>query len=44
MEKREDSQWFKRTIVMPIDSRPWNIHVDDFLATLKMDVKEQAPS
>jgi len=43
-EKREDSQWFKRTIVTPIDSRPWNIHVDDFLATFKMDVKEQVPS
>ncbi|MGD0623230.1 MAG: HD-GYP domain-containing protein [Thermodesulfobacteriota bacterium] len=43
-EKREDSQWFKRTIVTPIDSRPWNIHVDDFLAGLKMDVKEQVPS
>jgi len=44
MEKREDSQWFKRTIVMPIDSRHWNIRIDDFLPSLKMDVKEKAPS
>lgn len=44
MEKRDDSQWFKRTIVMPIDSRQWNIPIDDFLPSLKMDVKEQAPS
>jgi HD-GYP domain-containing protein (c-di-GMP phosphodiesterase class II) len=44
MEKRDDPQWFKRTIVMPIDSRQWNIPIDDFLPSLKMDVKEQAPS
>jgi HD-GYP domain-containing protein (c-di-GMP phosphodiesterase class II) len=44
MEKRENSQWFKRTIVMPIDSRQWNIHIDDFLPSLRKDVKEQVPT
>ncbi len=44
MEKRDDSQWFKRTIVMPIDSRQWNIPIDDFLPSLKMDAKGRVPS
>jgi hypothetical protein len=44
MEKKEDSQGFKRTIVMPIDSRQWNIRIEDFLPSLKMDAKEQVAS
>jgi len=40
MEKREDSQWFKRTIVMPLDCQQWNIHPDDLLLNMKMGVKE----
>ena len=43
MEKREDSQGFKRTIVMPLDFRQWNIRPDDFLLDLKKGVKEQVP-
>jgi len=43
MEKGEDSQWFKRTIVMPLDCRQWNIHVDDFLNSLKKAIKDPAP-
>ena len=42
MEKGEDSQWFKRTIVMPLDSQQWNIHIDDFLNSLKKATKDPA--
>ena len=35
MENGDKPGWFKRTIVMPLDSRQWNIHVDDFLNRLK---------
>jgi HD-GYP domain-containing protein (c-di-GMP phosphodiesterase class II) len=43
MEKGEDSQGFKRTIVRPIDFRQWNIPVDDFLKSLKRGVTDQVP-
>jgi len=40
MEKGEDSQWFKRTIVMPLDSGQWNIHIDDFMNILQKGTKD----
>ena len=40
MGKGEDSQWFKRTIVMPLDSRQWNIHIDDFMNILGKGTKD----
>jgi HD-GYP domain-containing protein (c-di-GMP phosphodiesterase class II) len=41
-EKGDDSQWFKRTIVMPLDSRKWNVHIDDFLNSLKKATQDPA--
>jgi HD-GYP domain-containing protein (c-di-GMP phosphodiesterase class II) len=43
MEKREDGAWFKRTIVMPLDSRQWNIHIDDFMDNLKRGAPQPVP-
>ena len=43
MEKSGDSQEFKRTIITPLDPNPWNIHVDDYLPSLKNDLKEGVP-
>jgi HD-GYP domain-containing protein (c-di-GMP phosphodiesterase class II) len=40
LEKGDDPGWFKRTIVMPLDSRQWNIHIDDFLNSLKKATKD----
>lgn len=35
-EKKPNSEWFKRTIVMPLDSQRWNIRMDDYLPNLKI--------
>ena len=43
MEKSGDSQEFKRTIITPLDPTPWNIQVDDYLPSLKNDLKEGVP-
>ena len=43
MEKGEDGGWFKRSIVMPLDSRQWNIHIDDFMNILKKGAQDQVP-
>ena len=43
MEKGEDPGWFKRTIVMPLDSGQWNIHIDDFLNILKKGAPNAVP-
>ena len=43
MDKGEDGGWFKRTIVMPLDSQQWNIPIDDFMNFLKKDAKDPVP-
>jgi hypothetical protein len=43
MEKSGNSQEFKRTIITPLDPNQWNIHVDDYLPSLKNDLKEGVP-
>jgi len=43
MEKSGDSQGFKRTIITPLDPTPWNIQVDDYLPSLKNDLKGGVP-
>jgi HD-GYP domain-containing protein (c-di-GMP phosphodiesterase class II) len=43
MEKSGDSQEFKRTIITPLDPTPWNIQVDDYLPSLKNDLKGGVP-
>lgn len=34
-ERIGDSQWFKRTIVMPLDPGKWNIRLDPYLSMMK---------
>jgi hypothetical protein len=43
MEKSGDSREFKRTIITPLDPTPWNIHVDDYLPSLKNNLEEGVP-
>jgi len=37
-EKSEKSQWFKRTIVMPLDPERWRIHVEAYLSDIKKNL------
>ena len=42
-ETREDPGWVKRSIVMPLDSRQWNIHIDDFMNIWKKGGQNSVP-
>ena len=41
-EKQENSERFKKTIVMALDHQQWNIRVDDYLPGLKADGEGKA--
>jgi len=40
-ERIGDSQWFKRTIVMPLDPGKWNIRLDPYLSMMKRTINQE---
>ncbi len=40
MEKSEHSQWYKRSIVMPLDPHKWNIDIDSYFPEIRKKLNE----
>lgn len=40
-ERIGDSQWFKRTVVMPLDPGKWNIRLDPYLSMMKRTLNRE---
>ncbi len=40
-EKSEQSQWYKRTVIMPLDPRKWNIRIEAYLSDIRKNLNGQ---
>ena len=43
-EKSENSSWYRRSIIMPLDPRKWNIELEMYLGDLRENLNGQIPS
>jgi HD-GYP domain-containing protein (c-di-GMP phosphodiesterase class II) len=43
-EKGEQTSWYKRSIIMPLEPEKWNIRIDDYLGDLKRTLRENVPA
>jgi HD-GYP domain-containing protein (c-di-GMP phosphodiesterase class II) len=43
-EKSENSSWHRRSIIMPLDPRKWNIELEMYLADFRKNLRGQIPS
>jgi HD-GYP domain-containing protein (c-di-GMP phosphodiesterase class II) len=39
-EKGEQTSWYKRSIIMPLEPEKWNIRIDDYLGDFKRTMRE----
>ncbi len=42
-ERSEQSQSYKRTVIMPLDAQKWNIHVEAYLSDVRKIINAQLP-
>jgi len=40
-EKSENSSWYRRSIIMPLDPEKWNIHLEAYLGELRKNLNGQ---
>jgi len=43
-EKADQSSWYKRSIIMPLEPEKWKLPVDDYLGEFKRTLREKGPS
>jgi cyclic di-GMP phosphodiesterase len=43
-EKADQSSWYKRSIIMPLEPEKWKLPVDDYLGEFKRTLRERGPS
>jgi putative nucleotidyltransferase with HDIG domain len=43
-EKADQSSWYKRSIIMPLEPEKWKLPVDDYLGEFKRTFREKRPS
>jgi hypothetical protein len=43
-EKGEQTSWYKRSIIMPLEPEKWDIRIDDYLGDLKRTLRENVPA
>jgi len=43
-EKSENSSWYRRSIIMPLDPRKWNIELEMYLTDFRKHLRGQIPS
>ena len=43
-EKSENSSWYRRSIIMPLDPKKWNIHLETYLVDLRKNLNGQVLS
>jgi|MudIll2142460700_1097286.scaffolds.fasta_scaffold07242_3 HD-GYP domain-containing protein (c-di-GMP phosphodiesterase class II) len=43
-EKGEQTSWYKRSIIMPLEPEKWNIRIDDYLGDLKRSQMKRVPA
>ena len=43
-EKSENSSWYRRSIIMPVDPKKWNIHLETYLGDLRKNLNGQVLS
>lgn len=39
-EKGEQTSWYKRSVIMPLEPEKWNIRIDDYLGDFKRMMRE----
>ena len=42
-EKSEQSQWYKRSVIMPLDPRQWNIRIEAYLSHIRRNLNGELP-
>jgi putative nucleotidyltransferase with HDIG domain len=43
-EKADQSSWYKRSIIMPLEPEKWKLPIDDYLGELKRTLQEKGPA
>jgi hypothetical protein len=43
-EKADQSSWYKRSIIMPLEPEKWKLPIDDYLGDLKRTTGEKVPA